>query len=307
MDDIILHHYPPSPISEKVRIALGIKGLAWRSVEIPRLPPKPDVIPLTGGYRRTPIMQIGADIYCDSQCILRELERRYPAPSLHASATAGIDWGVARWTDALFDTAVRVSLATNLAQLPEAFVRDRARLFLGPEGDVAGLLPEVPHYAAQLRAQFGWLDDDLARSPGFLLGNAPGLADAACYCVVWFVRGRWQGGPALIAGFPALEAWEARMNAIGHGRSETMTSGEAIAIALAASTQTAERTDPGDPQGLAPGMRVAVVPDTDSGEEAVSGILRAVDRDSVALLREDPRVGQVCVHFPRAGYRVTAG
>ena len=75
MSELILHHYPPSPLSEKIRVALGIKGLSWKSVEIPRVPPKPDVMPLTGGYRRTPIMQIGADIFCDSQMILIELER----------------------------------------------------------------------------------------------------------------------------------------------------------------------------------------------------------------------------------------
>lgn len=71
--EIIFHAYPQSPVAEKVRVAFGIKGLAWRSVEIPRLPPKPMLTALTGGYRRTPVMQIGADIYCDSQCIIREL------------------------------------------------------------------------------------------------------------------------------------------------------------------------------------------------------------------------------------------
>ena len=76
MSEIILHNYPESPVAEKVRIALGIKGLEWLSVKIPRIPPKPLLMPLTGGYRRTPVMQIGADIYCDSQCIIRELERR---------------------------------------------------------------------------------------------------------------------------------------------------------------------------------------------------------------------------------------
>ncbi|MCH8217263.1 MAG: glutathione S-transferase N-terminal domain-containing protein, partial [Planctomycetes bacterium] len=81
MTEIILHHYPQSPVSEKVRVGLGIKRLAWRSVEIPRLPPKPELMPLTGGYRRTPVLQVGADVYCDSQCILRELERLCPAPS----------------------------------------------------------------------------------------------------------------------------------------------------------------------------------------------------------------------------------
>ena len=63
MSEIILHHYPQSPVSEKVRIGLGIKGLAWRSVQIPRLPPKPDLMPLTGGFRRPPVLQIGAALY----------------------------------------------------------------------------------------------------------------------------------------------------------------------------------------------------------------------------------------------------
>src|SRR5271167_178323 len=79
MTDIILHHYEISPYSEKVRIGLGLKGLAWGSVEIPVIMPKPDLTALTGGYRKTPVLQIGADIYCDSQLIMRELERRHPS------------------------------------------------------------------------------------------------------------------------------------------------------------------------------------------------------------------------------------
>ena len=77
MTEIVFHHYPQSPVAEKVRVVFGIKQLHWRSVEIPRIPPKPDLMPLTGGYRRTPVLQVGADIYCDSQCIMRELERRF--------------------------------------------------------------------------------------------------------------------------------------------------------------------------------------------------------------------------------------
>ena len=71
MTDIILHHYETSPYSEKVRLGLGLKGLAWASVEIPIIMPKPDLTALTGGYRKTPVLQIGADIYCDSQLIMR--------------------------------------------------------------------------------------------------------------------------------------------------------------------------------------------------------------------------------------------
>ena len=99
MSDIILHNYPQSPVAEKARVALGIKGLTWQSVEIPRLPPKPMLTKLTGGYRRTPVMQIGADIYCDTQCIVQELERRFPSPTFFPTQDAGLIWSLSRWTD----------------------------------------------------------------------------------------------------------------------------------------------------------------------------------------------------------------
>ncbi|MBC8048876.1 MAG: glutathione S-transferase N-terminal domain-containing protein [Chitinophagales bacterium] len=81
MTDIIIHHYPQSPVAEKVRTGLGLKKLSWQSVEHNRLPDRPELFAMTGGYRRIPVMQIGADLYCDTQCILRELERRFPTPT----------------------------------------------------------------------------------------------------------------------------------------------------------------------------------------------------------------------------------
>ncbi len=305
MDEIILHHYPASPVSEKVRVALGIKGLAWRSVEIPRVPPKPDVMPLTGGYRRTPIMQIGADIYCDSQCILREFQRLHPEPSFYPGGAAGLPWGINRWTDALFDTAVRLSMGANADKLPAEFLADRSRLFFGPNADIKKIQADIPHTTAQLRAQFGWVDERLTGGRRFLLGDNAGLPDATTYYLVWFVRGRWQGGPELLAEFPALEAWEQRVKAIGHGRPTEMTSGEAVEVARASKPSTPQHDDPRDPQRLKVGQKVTVVPDLDSGEPAVAGVVRLVGRDCIAILREDPRVGTVCVHFPRVGFRVS--
>ena len=75
MNDLILHHYPSSPFSEKIRLVLGYKKLPWKSVLIPNIMPKPDLMPLTGGYRKTPVLQVGADIYCDTQLIMLEIER----------------------------------------------------------------------------------------------------------------------------------------------------------------------------------------------------------------------------------------
>lgn len=307
MTGIVLHNYPQSPVAEKVRVGLGIKGLAWASVEIPRIPPKPLLMPLTGGYRRTPVMQIGADIYCDSQCILREIQRRHPEPSFYPGGADGMAWGVSRWTDGeFFDLVIKVVLGAAGDALPPDFAEDRGRLYLGPDW-ADGLKragADLPHILAQLRARFGWIDQRLATGRRFMLGDAPGLPDALAYYLVWFLRGRWPGGPGLLSEFPALEAWEARMRAIGHGAVGKMSAEEALAVARDAEPETAERADPRDPQGLSPGMEVSVAPDLDGGEDAVAGRIRAIDRETVAILREDPQVGRVCVHFPKVGYRI---
>ncbi|MBL6928986.1 MAG: glutathione S-transferase family protein [Rhodospirillales bacterium] len=306
MADIIFHHYPQSPVSEKARVGFGIKGLAWKSVEIPRIPPKPDLMPLTGGYRRTPVMQIGADIYCDTQCILRELERRFPEPTFYPNHSEGLVWGLSRWTDAVvFGDVVGAVLGSAVDQLPPEFASDRGRLYFGPDWDLNEVGADLPHILAQLRPQFGWMDQALASGRNFLTGDQPGLADALGYYLVWFSRGRWSGGPGLLAEFPALEAWEARIKAIGHGEVTDMQSSEAIDIAKAAEPATPERADAGDPQNLVPGMTVSVVPDTDGGDPSVTGVVRSVEPETIAILRNEPRVGRVCVHFPRVGYRVT--
>jgi glutathione S-transferase len=308
MTGIILHHYPQSPVAEKVRTGLGIKGLAWSSVEIPRIPPKPLLMPLTGGYRRTPVMQIGADIYCDSQCILREIERRHPAPTFFPGGAAGMAWGVSRWTDGeLFSLVIKLVLGAAGEGLPRDFAADRGRLYLGPDwaSGLARAQDDLPHILAQIRAEFGWIDQRLAGGRRFMLGEAPGLPDVLAWHVVWFLRGRWPGGPVFLEQFPSLVAWEARMAEIGHGTPTPMTAEAAQAVATAAEPDTPEEADPGDPQGLAPGKEVTVAPDLDGGEEAVAGRIRRVSADTIAILRDDPVAGRLCVHFPRAGYRVT--
>jgi glutathione S-transferase len=57
---VILHHDPNSPFAEKVRLILGLKRMDSASVHIPAIMAKPDVAALTGGYRKTPMLQLGA-------------------------------------------------------------------------------------------------------------------------------------------------------------------------------------------------------------------------------------------------------
>ena len=105
--DIILHHYPMSPFAQKVRSALGYKQLAWKSVMVPSIMPKPDVVALTGGYRKTPFLQIGCDVFCDTALIFDVLEHLRPAPALYPPHDKGLARVLAQWADTtLFWTAM---------------------------------------------------------------------------------------------------------------------------------------------------------------------------------------------------------
>ena len=305
MADLILHHYPPSPMAEKARLALGFKGQSWRSVEVPRLPPKPDLLPLTGGYRRVPVLQAGADIYCDSQCILNELERRFPEPSFLPGSSAGVASAVARWADGtLFGQAVQIIVATAVGTMPEEWIKDRTQLMFGPGRRVEELLEDLPYLTSQLRAQFGWVERCLQRH-AFVLGEEPSLADFALYPIVWVLRARWDGAAEVFFQLDAIEAWEKRVAAIGHGSPSDMESGEAVEAARAAEPQTPEWGEPHEVQDLRPGMRVSVCPSGLGGDPQVEGVIRFVSAETIALLHENDRVGTVCVNFPRVGYRVS--
>lgn len=305
---IIFHAYPQSPVAEKVRVAFGIKGLHWHNVEIPRLPPKPLLTTLTGGYRRTPVMQIGADIYCDSQCILRELERRYPTPTYMPTADAGLMWCMSRWTDgALFDLAVKIVLGAAGENLPTDFAQDRGRLYLG-ENWAEGLKQanaELPHLISQINAPLSWLEQQLSDGRAFILGTEAAAIDAQLYHVMWFIQGRWDGGPALFANFPHVQNWMQNVNTIGHGTQSDMTPETALEIAEANTIQTSEGVATNDPQGLTVGQHVSIDPDVNGGEQAVEGTLRMANADTVAINRTSDVAGDVCVQFPRAGYKIS--
>jgi len=306
--EIVFHNYPQSPVAEKVRVAFGIKDLSWRDVEIPRLPPKPMLTALTGGYRRTPVMQIGADIYCDSQCIIRELERRHPSPSFMPTSDAGLMWCLSRFTDGdMFSLAVKIVLGSAGDNLPSDFAEDRGRLYLG-EDWAAGLEranAQLPHLVAQMRAPLSWMNAQLSGGRAFLLGSDPAAVDAQMYHNIWFIRGRWSGGPAMLSEFPDLVRWEDNVRAIGHGTSSTMSAKEALALAKSTEPASDIGVAPHDPQDLHVGAPVTVSPDLDGGEQPVDGKLRFADADTIAIERTTDEVGTVCVHFPRAGYRVT--
>ncbi len=305
MTDMILHHYPNSPFSEKVRVAFGLKQAGWKSVVIPNIMPKPDLMPLTGGYRKTPVMQVDADIYCDTQLIMLEIDKRVPAPPLLPPGKEGEARALAMWIDRnIFWAAVGVVMGAIGDKLPEAFHKDRSE-FSGRSFEPARLKAAAPVALQQTYAQLVLAEEMLADGRPYLLGATPSLADCALYNPVWFLKERLGSGKPVppLDRLPRITEWSERMKAIGSGNSTEISSADALVVAKAA-TPAATTVAAADPSGLKAGQTISVTPD-DTGKIPVSGVLVGLTNDRISIRRHDERTGDVVVHFPRAGFIVT--
>ena len=303
MTELILHHFDASPFAEKIRLVLGFKGLAWRSVQIPMMMPKPDLTVLTGGYRKTPVMQIGADIYCDTRRIAIELERRHPHPSLFPGGNFGLSLVMGSWSDrTFFEPGAALSMGTN-PELPEAILKDRMAFF--DFMDFNTLPARLTHLYGQLRSQAALIETQLLDGRAYLLGAEPGWADILAYFPVWMARANVADIGQLFTGMRHMSAWESRVESWGHGTRTEMDSQEALRTAFESNSGTPAQVDPDDPLKLAAGQRVSVSPD-DYGVVPATGDLLRLTVNEIAICREHPRIGQVVVHFPRSGYCVEA-
>jgi glutathione S-transferase len=303
---LVLHHYDGSPFSEKVRLMLGYKGLAWQSVKVPPILPKPDVVALTGGYRKTPFMQVGADIYCDTALIARLLEQRAPQPTLFPSS-APLAPLLAQWADStLFWTVIPYTMQPQgLAQIfqgapPEAlkaFAADRAPFTAGMRRQT------VADATANLGAHLAALEAQLADGRRWLFGDQASIADFAVAHCAWYVR---RGGPvaAIFQPYPQFSAWLARVLAVGHGASQPLGSEQALALAAQAGVSQGHA-----PCAVQPGLgfdagAAVTVAAIDYGVDPVAGRLVGLTADEVVIERHDARAGTLHVHFPRQGFQI---
>lgn len=309
MSELILHHYPESPFAEKIRLLLGHKKLGWRSVTVPIVMPKPDLMPLTGGYRRTPVLQVGADVYCDTALIARVIERLHPAPAIYSDHSGLSDKTLALFADTqLFSAAVAYAMqpaglaamfADKSQQELAAFAEDRRRFRQGG----AALRMPLPEATMLLMNVLPRLDAQLADDRRFLGGDAARISDFSVYHPLWFI-GRAGPMAAIFDPYPHLRGWMGRMAAIGHGASTPMSPADAIATAHRSAPTLLPGRSLRELDGAAVGDRVSIAP-TDYGVDPVEGILVNAEVDSVAVRRTDPRAGEVVVHFPRVGFRLT--
>lgn len=311
MHEIILHHYSTSPFAEKARLMLGFKQLSWRSVQIPPVMPKPDLTALTGGYRRTPVLQVGADVYCDTALMARRLEAEKTTPALFPQGHEFVAATVAQWADSvLFLHAVSLvfqpeSMAVRFAKVPKEFVqvfsKDRAALFSG--GSATRIPPEQAK--SQWPVLMARLQQQLARGEGeFLLGSAPCIADISVAHCLWFLRGTPVTAP-LVDDYPEVAAWLDKVLGVGHGSFSELGAEEALKIAHEAEPAPLPDEPFFEANGFQAGQQVTISA-VDYGTDPVEGELVFAGVEELILRREDERAGVVHVHFPRIGYRIDA-
>jgi glutathione S-transferase len=301
MAELILHHYDTSPFSEKIKKILAYKNLAWRAVEQPTIMPKPHLLPLTGGYRRIPVLQIGAEIYCDTQLIARTIERLHPQPSIYPPGAEGTCHVWNLWADRMFFwTTTSILFALIGENVPKEFVDDRTKMMPGRNFDDIPKL--APHAKEQCRGFAQLLATSLANGTPFILGDQFSLADAACYHPVWFLR-NFPPAAVIFDEFPQVIEWFNRIKAMGHGMRTDMSPEDALKVAKESTPPASGTVDPHEPNGIKPGDRVTVMPD-DYGFDPVAGEVVVASIHEIIVRRHDDQVGEVVVHFPRIGFRV---
>ncbi len=306
VDQLILHQYATSPFSEKIRAILSFKDVPWTAVEIPAVLPKPDLIALTGGYRKTPVLQIGAHLYCDTALIAEVLERLAPSPAIFPPESAGTARFFAQWADStLFWTAVAYSFQPDgAAAILAHLTPEERKVFADDRAEFRGRIPRMrpAEATAALLIYFRRFDTMLIDGRVWLLGMSASIADFAVYHCLWFIR---RAGPlgSIIDDFPYLSGWYERMRRLVQPPHADMTSEAALRHAADETPQELESEFYTDTHGIALGEQVTITP-TDTGCDPVQGELVLAMRNELAVRRYDDRVGELIVHFPRLGFEM---
>jgi glutathione S-transferase len=306
MNTPILHHYEFSTFSEKIRTALGFKQLAWKSVDIPGLPPRPLLTPLTGGYRRAPVLQVGADIYCDTHAILGALERIKPTPSLFPAGKEGLARGLGfAWERQMWVPTIGVLVHFIGEHIPPEFLKDRKEGYLGIDISKEAMAPQFEEHVQFVRGQIAWLAQNL-NTHKYILGDQLSAADLACWQTIYLLRKNCPPEVDALLHLGPITPWYDSITALGHGTSTTMTSEEAFEVAKSSKPQAVTHIKPSNSsEGIAVGAKVSVTPE-DNARVPVVGTLVASDAFNIVIHRHDDAAGDLHIHFPRLGYTLVA-
>ncbi|KAG0057852.1 hypothetical protein BGZ83_000039 [Gryganskiella cystojenkinii] len=323
--EIILHHYIGSPYAEKITTALRVKGLPWCSVSTSNVLPRPLLEPLTHGYRRIPVMQIGNNVYCDTAMIMDELERRYPGEECSAQV-GGLSDIITSWVDKQLFVNIKDQMpwgATAEEQKASPlhaafgnanFLSDRSQLTGGRPINTEALKKAQPFLLDQLISNLDTLERTL--KGGWILGTSkPSAADISVYGKAhWLIVTRRAPEYVTKENYPKIFAFFGQMNAYMKAHRHPTLDGfkisgeEALDVARTAAAQankgfaaTGESVHPKENRKV--GQVVTVTPN-DYGKVPVQGEIVEITSRRVSI-RPEPVAGvEVVIHFPRNGYMI---
>ena len=298
---LILHQYDISPFSQKAQKMMGLKELSWQSVEMPMIAPKPDVEALTGGYRGTPVLQIGRDVFIDNWMIARALDE-FDASGPAINAQGGLrEAALYAWGERLFTPLLHAALAAYQSEWDADFLADRKRVF--PDVDFETLDVYDPDRRSQVRAYLGTVEAQLGLDQDFLGGAQADSCDIHVWGMVWMIHSALPALMPIVETFPRLTDWYEQMSALGTGNREDAE----IDIAWQALKEGPARPLPDTPdqEPLAPWVGEVVDIAAGSADRgSASGRLLAVDHEQV-VLGVEPISGEAAqVWFPRFGYHL---
>ena len=297
---IILHHYELSPFSEKLRLMFGYAGLPWQSLVAPEMPPRPNLDPLTGGYRRIPVAQIGADLFCDTRLICDEISVMAGKPELASHyGTAATRAYTANLESTVFWACVlSIPVGVTLKQLVRnigvwktlRFLKDRAGVGKNSHMDT----PSPKEAARGFQQHLEEMEQRLQAS--FLFSDEPTYADFSAYHTLWFKRE--VGKLPMPQGLQKVAAWYERMQAFGLNVRQEISPAQAFETAR----ENEPRAIPNDASDAANIGENVIIRPTDYALDSVSGTLVGCSSTRYIVARQSEDFGTVHVHFPRTGF-----
>lgn len=295
----ILYHYPMSPYSEKLRLTMGLLQRPWLSAQVAAYPPRAALAAVVGGYRRIPVLQIGAHIYCDTRLAFAAL---MGDESGYLSLTDR-DEALRQWAEQEVFFAVLAAsshyralryLTRELSILGLLrFLRDRIVM----KRDASIIQPDAKTGRDVLSSFVSHLDDRLTEN-AYLSGPEMGYLDLCCFHPLWMAC---QIDPRVTARCSsAVRAWFKKIQDIGHGEFSPATP-QIIADAIAEQTDFSGGV-------VEPPYLVAepvTVRPSDYARDASSGMLVSLDGRRIVLERPLSEGGRVFLHFPRHGFEIS--
>lgn len=295
----ILYHYPMSPYSEKLRLTMGLLQRPWLSAQVAAYPPRAALAAVVGGYRRIPVLQIGAHIYCDTRLAFAAL---MGDESGYLSLTDR-DEALRQWAEQeVFFAVIAASshyralryLTRELSILGLLrFLRDRIVM----TRDASIIQPDAKTARDVLSSFVSHLDDRLTEN-AYLSGPEMGYLDLCCFHPLWMAC---QIDPRVTARCSsAVRAWFKKIQDIGHGEFSPATP-QIIADAIAEQTDFSGGV-------VEPPYLVAepvTVRPSDYARDASSGMLVSLDGRRIVLERPLSEGGRVFLHFPRHGFEIS--